>query len=141
MRHSSINLTMGTYTDARLLDTAQAVEALPSLPIPDDTDLEVANDRSDQKETETVEHLDAPMEAPSAVQDCPNGASGFHLDQAVEESGPDYIVDKNEENTLFPVVLLDGRYRIRICDFYGVNPDQRPWQFISFAKKTPLSLS
>ena len=32
MRHSDIKLTMGTYTDARLLDTAGAVEALPSLP-------------------------------------------------------------------------------------------------------------
>ena len=35
MRHSNISLTMGTYTDARLLDTAQAVECLPSLPIAD----------------------------------------------------------------------------------------------------------
>jgi integrase len=35
MRHSNISLTMGTYTDARLLDTAQAVESLPSLPIAD----------------------------------------------------------------------------------------------------------
>lgn len=34
MRHSNIALTMGTYTDARLLDTAEAVEALPSLPLP-----------------------------------------------------------------------------------------------------------
>lgn len=33
MRHSNIALTMGTYTDARLLDTAKAVETLPSLPI------------------------------------------------------------------------------------------------------------
>jgi integrase len=32
MRHSDIKLTMGTYTDARLLDTAGAVESLPSLP-------------------------------------------------------------------------------------------------------------
>lgn len=29
MRHSNISLTMGTYTDARLLDTAEAVESLP----------------------------------------------------------------------------------------------------------------
>ena len=29
MRHSDITLTMNTYTDARLLDTAEAVEALP----------------------------------------------------------------------------------------------------------------
>ncbi len=33
MRHSNIALTMGTYTDARLLDTAEAVESLPSFPI------------------------------------------------------------------------------------------------------------
>ena len=31
MRHSNISLTMNTYTDSRLLDTAAAVEALPSL--------------------------------------------------------------------------------------------------------------
>lgn len=29
MRHSNISLTMGTYTDARLLDTSEAIEALP----------------------------------------------------------------------------------------------------------------
>jgi len=35
MRHSNISLTITTYTDARLLDTAQAVESLPSLPLAD----------------------------------------------------------------------------------------------------------
>ncbi len=34
MRHSDIKLTMGTYVDARLLDTATAVESLPSLVAP-----------------------------------------------------------------------------------------------------------
>ncbi len=29
MRHTNISLTMGTYTDARLLDTSEATEALP----------------------------------------------------------------------------------------------------------------
>ncbi|MEX1027552.1 MAG: site-specific integrase [Candidatus Paceibacterota bacterium] len=33
MRHSDIKLTMGVYTDARLLDTAAAVASLPSLPL------------------------------------------------------------------------------------------------------------
>jgi integrase len=32
MRHSDIRLTLGTYTDLRLLDTAAAVDVLPSLP-------------------------------------------------------------------------------------------------------------
>ena len=33
MRHSNISLTMNVYTDARLLDTASAVESLPNLPL------------------------------------------------------------------------------------------------------------
>jgi hypothetical protein len=33
MRHSTINLTMNTYTDPKLLDVAGAVEALPALPL------------------------------------------------------------------------------------------------------------
>jgi len=35
MRHSTINLTMNTYTDPKLLDVAGALEALPSLPLSD----------------------------------------------------------------------------------------------------------
>ena len=49
MRHSDIALTMNTYTDARLLDTAEAVEALP-----------IARDGAPR----TV----APMVAPNLVQ-------------------------------------------------------------------------
>jgi len=33
MRHSNVNLTMGTYTDQRLLDTSAAVELLPNRPL------------------------------------------------------------------------------------------------------------
>jgi hypothetical protein len=33
MRHSSIDLTMNTYTDPRLLDVAGAMDALPDLPL------------------------------------------------------------------------------------------------------------
>jgi integrase len=33
MRHSTINLTMNTYTDPKLLDVAGAMEALPALPL------------------------------------------------------------------------------------------------------------
>lgn len=33
MRHSSIDLTMNTYTDPKLLDVAGAMEALPALPL------------------------------------------------------------------------------------------------------------
>ncbi|MCX7424647.1 MAG: site-specific integrase [Planctomycetia bacterium] len=33
MRHSDVNLTMGAYTDPRLLDVAGALDALPALPL------------------------------------------------------------------------------------------------------------
>jgi hypothetical protein len=33
MRHSTINLTMNTYTDPKLLDVAGAMEALPAIPL------------------------------------------------------------------------------------------------------------
>jgi len=35
MRHSTINLTMNTYTDPKLLDVQSALDALPSLPLTD----------------------------------------------------------------------------------------------------------
>src|SRR5207248_11030244 len=35
MRHSDIKLTMGVYTDPRLLDVRGAIERLPALPLPD----------------------------------------------------------------------------------------------------------
>ncbi len=38
MRHSDIRLTLGTYTDPRLLDTASALDALPSSDRRPDTD-------------------------------------------------------------------------------------------------------
>ena len=36
MRHSDIGLTMGVYTDPKLLDVAGAVESLPALPLASD---------------------------------------------------------------------------------------------------------
>ncbi|HJZ57475.1 MAG TPA: site-specific integrase [Gemmataceae bacterium] len=43
MRHSDIKLTMGVYTDPRLLDVRGAVEKLPALPLPDGTNPSSAN--------------------------------------------------------------------------------------------------
>jgi len=65
MRHSNISLTMGTYTDARLLDTAEAVERLHLL-----TDSGNGSNgdlsRNTRPETsETVSSLVAPMVAPN----------------------------------------------------------------------------
>ena len=42
MRHSTIDLTMNTYTDPKLLDVAGAMEALPTLPLVDGRQREAA---------------------------------------------------------------------------------------------------
>jgi integrase len=42
MRHSTIDLTMTTYTDARLLDVAGALEVLPNLPLEHDRQKAIA---------------------------------------------------------------------------------------------------
>jgi len=42
MRHSTLELTMNTYTDPRLLDVAGALDALPALPLDDRTDAQQA---------------------------------------------------------------------------------------------------
>ena len=68
MRHSNIALTMGTYTDARLLDTAQAVESLPSFPI------------KDLRPNSVADSL-APMLAPNGVQEGQNQSIPGNLEK------------------------------------------------------------
>ncbi len=64
MRHSTIDLTMNTYTDPKLLDVAGALEALPSLPL----DIAQAG-RQEQRATGT-DDLVAPMVAPTSDFSC-----------------------------------------------------------------------
>ncbi|EMB16045.1 site-specific recombinase, phage integrase family protein, partial [Rhodopirellula europaea 6C] len=80
MRHSNINLTMGTYTDARLLDTAAAVEALPSF----DGDAGVQSNRKQRP------NCDAPHDAPTT-------GLRRHL-----ESSPDHSVGNADDGKFRP---------------------------------------
>jgi len=57
MRHSTIDLTMNTYTDPRLLDVAGAVEALPALPLMGGTQV----DRTAVKTTGTEDFRASPL--------------------------------------------------------------------------------
>ena len=79
MRHSNIALTMGTYTDARLLDTAEAIESLPMMRTKpeaangctSDTENGPAADLSRetrQTMVESADSSDAPVDAPDTVQ-------------------------------------------------------------------------
>ena len=45
MRHSDVNMTMSTYTDARLLDEREALDALPTLPVEPEAKREPRRDK------------------------------------------------------------------------------------------------
>ena len=68
MRHSNISLTMGTYTDARLLDTAEAIEVLPMFRTKPENANEPEGDRYGKTITEKVGCSDAPVDAPTTGQ-------------------------------------------------------------------------
>ena len=73
MRHSDIGLTMNTYTDAGLLDTAEAVEALP-----------IARDDANRE----LAPMLAPMLAPKQVQASQIESIPVHSDDA-ERGAPE----------------------------------------------------
>ncbi len=105
MRHSNISLTMGAYTDARLLDTAQAVECLPSLPT---ADLEGQN----------VSRMVAPLVAPDPVKTGQNRSIPDPI-EGMKQGTQDN--EKTPENTVFAGVFNDGRYLTRTNDPHDVN--------------------
>src|SRR3954470_16348925 len=90
MRHSDIKLTMGVYTDPRLLDVRGAVEKLPALPLPAGTG-PVANAA---RATETDDHSAsgsgavAPAVAPTRCNRGQFGSSGG-IKGATDESQSD----------------------------------------------------
>ncbi len=71
MRHSDIKLTMGVYTDPRLLDTRGAVEKLPPLPVPNSV---------------------APPVAPTPFSSGPSVSSAGKSERLYEGSGTDQEV-------------------------------------------------
>ena len=63
MRYSNIALTMGTYTDARLLDTAEAIESLPMMRTKPETATDAAatsTEETRETDTETTPRTLAP---------------------------------------------------------------------------------
>ena len=76
MRHSDIKLTMGVYTDPRLLDVRGAVERLPELPLPADsipTDAGVVRATGTDGGLQLRKDLVAPAVAPTR---CDSGQLG-----------------------------------------------------------------
>ena len=127
MRHSSIDLTMNTYTDPRLLDVAGALNALPSLPLTARPGVER------QKATGTFDASPlAPVLAPTLA---PNGDDrGKTWSTAGRAAGAVEKVraSENSENRLEKQGFgqsqantnkggQTGRYRTRTCDFILVS--------------------
>ena len=85
MRHSTIDLTMNTYTDPRLLDVRTALDALPSLPLTDRPGTER------QKATGTFDASPlAPVLAPAAYNSCQTRACPDKTESApIQASGRD----------------------------------------------------
>jgi len=110
MRHSNISLTMGTYTDARLLDTSEAIESLPifrnlGVSLVKVNDLEESADLVDPSTKDSAEETQescaettprklAPTLAPTPVQTCQNESIVVH---DVEDNSDDVHTKKPSE--------------------------------------------
>ena len=101
MRHSSIDLTMNTYTDPRMLDVQGAVESLPEL------------------------SWLAPTLAPTAGQSVPKLSipviSTKKTDMAESVEKPAFIQRKSHDSQSLRVTAKSGRYRDRTCDPFRVK--------------------
>lgn len=91
MRHSDIKLTMSTYVDARLLDTASAVELLPSLPLEASGDGDVNGADSAENSASEGPRTDAPTVAPNV------GDQG-HLGSILGHCGPAADSERKRKN-------------------------------------------
>ena len=89
MRHSSLDLTMNTYTDPKLLDVAGAIESLPALPL----DSEVESNQSALSATGTEDKRPSPL-APTPDKPCKSLATVVKMtaDEQGDEAGPTIAV-------------------------------------------------
>ena len=108
MRHSNISLMMGTYTDARLLDTAEAIESLPlarSQPVGAEVSGGNSTGETGGNEVETGARKLAPTLAPNAVQTCHFGSMSDHSETR-DTNGPE--TKKPQKTQGFPGFLVMG---------------------------------
>ena len=86
MRHSDILLTMGTYTDPKLLDVAGAIEALPALPLTSDPRRELLAATGTDTPVRTARQF-APGFAPTTVKSATPGAIPDKMAKADDAAG------------------------------------------------------
>ncbi len=120
MRHSSIDLTMSTYTDPRLLDVHGAVEALPMLSL--------TATRKDAPETLRATGTDSqlvPLLVPTSGKSCLlvayTGTQAGHFDQATEAARQTKNPENESDSASFSGFAENRDDRIRTCDLCVPN--------------------
>ena len=134
MRHSTIDLTMSTYTDPRLLDVAGALDVLPSLPLDDGPHAQRV------KATGTEARTLVPLLVPTPGNHSTNraiadkmgrggGPRGIDVSAAVDESSQSKStgVEKRAKGLEPSTFSLEG-YRHRMEVPHGQQPSERLYQ-------------
>ena len=86
MRHGTLELTMSTYTDPKLLDVVGALDALPDLPLDDDRQSARA------KANGTDDCKSVPMLVPNSGNRCTPWAFGGKIGETLRATGTDVSV-------------------------------------------------
>ena len=108
MRHSTINLTMGVYTDPRLLDVAGAVEALPALPLTDGSGREPiaakATGTEDFRASQFAPGFAPTVDKPAALQSTAGRKSSPAVAETIDEALAASACGVNENDPLTSAV-------------------------------------
>ena len=113
MRHASMDLTMGAYTDLQLLDVAGAMETLPDLPLDGTGESGQARATGTDGPATSL----APTLAPTSDFPCKSGSLAdnkvTNQDSAIEANSPRHSPENGQDR--------GGRYRARTCDLVLVR--------------------
>ena len=119
---SDINLTMGVYTDPRLLDLAGAVERLPDLPLDGRTDREAGQATGTDGKAASVSPRKCPPISPLPAVNLRKSEGKIDNNPI-----PDVELPKREkpanslENAGFSGFRTSGRHGTRTCDLRRVK--------------------
>ena len=112
MRHSTINLTMNTYTDPRLLDVAGAMESLPSFPL-DAQPGQLGQADVDVRATGTDDNAPLSADAPAVV----NAVSAADADDSgASEFAPKFAPNADKRGILGATTDTQASERPKTAD-------------------------
>ncbi|MBN2291221.1 MAG: site-specific integrase [Pirellulales bacterium] len=119
MRHSSLDLTMNTYTDPKLLDVAEAIESLPNLPLRCEVETNQAVLSATGTEDKSPSKI-APVLAPKLDKPCKSLSSVVKMtaEQYPEETSQAIVVSACGDKRKQPsTTLVNGCLKERETGF------------------------